>query len=283
MQTNHPSIAPNYFDTVGNLRAGNRDARPLLHGREGTPNNYRFNYSSGVEGGAWETPRHRHNFEQVRHPLEGDYSIGKDRVLPMGWVAYFPESTYYGPQALNANLRMATLQFGGPSGVGFWSMEQRARGFKELSQKGKFEGGIFSWVDEKGGRHNQDAGEAMWENLNHCRLEYPASRYADLILMNPAAFGWMKDVEQPGVARKNLGRFTERDIRIGFVRVEKGATVRLGGEPAPEIMFLKEGVIAHDGNSYPSLTAFGTEAAEAPVPLRAAEPCELLYLKLPTF
>ena len=101
--------------------------------------------------------------------------------------------------------------------------------------------------------------------------------------MNPASFDWKKDKEQNGIASKILGAFTERQTRVGFIRMEAGAEMKFGLENAQEILFVKEGAMTHEGKAYPRLTAFGTRAADAPVTLRATDPTELYYVKLPTF
>lgn len=283
MQISHPESSPKYYEQAGNLRVGSRDVRTLLTGREGAPNNYKLGYGVGEGENEWGTPRHHHNFEQFRHPIKGDYVIGKDEVLPAGWVGYFPESAYYGPQTMSPNLEMFTMQFGGPTGFGFWSVRQRRKGFDELSAKGKFEGGVYSWADPDGKRHNQDAAEAMWEHINGRKIEYPLGRYRNLILMNPAAFAWEKEADASGVARKILGDFTERRIRVGFIRLDKGAMLNFGTEKAPEALVVKEGSVSHDGKTYARLSAFGVEGDESPITLKANEACELYYMKMPTF
>ena len=284
MQIANAVTAPKYYELAGNLRAGNRDARVLLTGKEDAPNNYRFGYGTGEAGGNWTTPRHHHNFEQIRHPVAGDYVIAKDEVLPAGWVGYFPESAYYGPQTLKDNLDMYVMQFGGPSGNGFASVRQRRKGYDDLLAKGgKFEGGVYTWTDEKGVKHNQDAFEATWEQMYGRKVEYPVGRYRDLVIMNPAAFSWVKDDDAPGVTRKILGTFTERQIRIGFMRLDKGATLTFGTEKSPEALAVKEGAMTYQGETYPRLSAFGTEADDQPIKLTAKEETELFYIKLPTF
>ena len=283
MQTSHPSIAPDYYKEVGNHRMGSREIRTLLNGKEGALDNYRMGFSKGESTDGWSAPRHRHPFEQVRLPLTGDYVIGKDEILPAGWVGYFPESAYYGPQVMSPNLTMVVLQYGGPSGTGYRSVRQRKEAFAALSAKGKFEGGAYTWVDEQGKKHNQDSAEAVWEYINKRKLVYPEARFRSLVLMNPAAFNWVKDDAQSGVARKLLGRFSERDIRIDLVRVEKGASLTFGTHKASEILFLKEGALSHEGKDYGDYSAFATEPAEQPTTLRATAPSECLYVKLPTF
>ena len=273
-----------YHQQVGDVRSGKRNTKPLLYGREGRPDNYKFGFGGAGSGEDWTTPRHRHTFEQIRYVASGEYVIRKDEVMPTGWVAYFPESCYYGPQVKRADCDMLTLQFGGPSGLGYWSTAQRKKALESLLAKGgKFENGIYTWLDENGKRHNQDASEAVEEEARGHPVDYPEARYSDIVVMNPAAFSWIKDREHTGVARKHLGSFSERDARIGFVRMEKGATLPFGAEPSAEVIFLKEGRISHDNSTYAAHTAFGTEADEKPVGLTAVEPSELLYMKLPTF
>ena len=257
----------------------------LLNGREG-PSNYRLNLSEEGKGskGDWTTPRHRHTKEQFRYVLSGEYHITDKEILPEGWCAYFPESAWYGPQIKTENLSILTLQFGGPSGLGHMSPREYHVGIDKLKERGgKFENGIYTWIDKDGKKHNQDAAEAAEEGWRGHPIEYPASRYKDVIMMNPAAFSWISDRDNPGVARKHLGTFSERAIRFAVIRLEKGASLPFGQENAPELLFMKEGAITHDNVRFNAKSAFSIEADESPVALTAVEPCELIYMKLPTF
>ena len=215
--------APLY--NAGNLREGDDSGiKVMLEGREGTLDNFRLFHSVNQEGG-WEAPRHRHNFEQIRFPLSGGFEYAPDKVLQAGWVGYFPEGVYYGPQIRHKGLKMVVLQFGGASLSGYMSTVQRRRGFNELKAKGTFSKGVYSWVDEGGRKHNQDAFEATWEHINGRKLVYPRPRYDGLIMMDPAAYAWVDDPQQPGLSRKPLGTFTEREIRVDFVRLAAGASL----------------------------------------------------------
>jgi hypothetical protein len=298
MKTSHPVSAPNLYEIAGgDIRTGrgtdgaplqkqDRIAHELLTGEAGSLGNYRLGYSESANaetGNAWTTPRHRHIFEQVRHPLEGDYSIAGDQVLPAGWVAYFPESAYYGPQKLSPNLKSVVLQYGGPSGLGYMSAGQRKAGLAELLKKGELKDGIYSWTTPDGRTHNQDAHEALWEEVRGEKTSYPQARYDSLIMMNPASFPWIRDDSLTGVARKTLGVFTERDVRIGFVQLEAGAELPFGTQPSSEILFLKQGEIRHGDTKYPRLSAFGSDAADSPETLVATEDSELFYVKMCTF
>ena len=285
MQIGHPGTSPDYHDKDqggATVRNTGHTRSLLLTGEEDAPNNYRATFEAGIDGES-SSPRHHHNFEQIRYVLEGDYSIGTDQILPAGHIGYFPESSYYGPQLRKPNVRMLTLQFGGPSGNGLLSVQQRRKGLEALLERGgTLEGGMYVTVDEDGNRHNQDAFEALWEHLSGEKIVYPRSRYDSIILIDPGGFGWVDD-EHEGVTRKPLGTFSERDTRLGFVRLEKGASIPLGTEPSPEILFLKQGSISHNGEVHAPLTAFATATHDGPEPLTAEEDSELLYIKLPTF
>jgi hypothetical protein len=179
---------------------------------------------------------------------------------------------------------MLTLQFGGASGGGHLSPRQTQKAIETLlARGGKFENGIYTWIDDQGKRHNEDAASATEAEAWGHKMEYPTPRYQDIIMMNVEAFSWVKDPDADGVARKMLGSFTERDTRYGLVRLNKGATLKFGVENAPEILFLKEGTVTHDNTPYIKRTAFSTDADESPTDITAVEPCELVYIKLPTF
>ena len=83
---------------------GKLDNRDLLTGKEGDNRNFRL--ALGLAETDWLTPRHRHNFDQIRFPLEGEFHYATDKILPAGWVGYFPEGVHYGP--INANLERRT-------------------------------------------------------------------------------------------------------------------------------------------------------------------------------
>lgn len=268
-----------------NYRAGSRIPSVQLLGEEGRLDNYRFTFNrwSDDKGGGWPAPRHHHPFEQVRYAVEGDYTISKGNVMPAGWVAYFPESVFYGPQVKETNLRMVELQFGGPTGLGYYSTRQRRAAHDELVAKGgTFEGGFYQWTDEDGKIHRQDSSEAVWEvAMNVPKLVYPRPRYNGVILMDPESFSWQK--ETPGVAHKLLGVFTERELRISLVELEKGASLTLGTEPSNEIVFLTEGSLSYEDELYVPHAAFATSTEDEPESLVAAEAAQMLYVKLPTF
>jgi hypothetical protein len=279
MQINEVNSAPDY--DAGEIRAGTMTSKALLTGKDGRLDNYRVAFTTAETD--WAAPRHRHNFDQLRLPVKGEWNYGKDKSLKEGWVGYFPEGVYYGPQLRTPGLQMLVCQFGGASGQGFIGRERRRAGFDALSAKGTFEDGAYVYTDGKGQRHKKDGYEAVWEHLMGRELEYPQPRYEGQIMMNPATCDWIEDKRAPGVGRKWLGTFTERGTRVGFVRLEKGATVQLGGGTVPEFLFVTTGSVSHDGRTYGQYTAFGLEAGETPKTLKGEVAAELFHVQLPQF
>lgn len=264
----------------GNPRARNLTASVLLVGEEGSPNNYMMALTTADE--PHPTPRHKHNFEQVRFPFSGEFEYEPEKILGPGQLMYFPESVHYGPQ-LRRNCTMITTQFGSASGYGFLSEKQRRKAYDELKAKGTFEKGLYTYVDEQGRKHNRDTFEAVWEHLKGSKVVYPEPRYSDLVLMEPRNFGWAESKKDPGVAYKWLGRFTERDFRIGFAKVDSGATLTVASQGAPHLLFMMSGAVTHNGKDYDDRTAFAVHAADGAQTIKARKPSEFYYLKLHEF
>lgn len=266
---------------VGNMREGVLEQKFLLTGRDGDPNNYLLNIGRTGTGG-WATPRHRHNFDQVRYVIKGNYPVSKGLTMPEGSVAYFPEGVPYGPQDRPEGLEMMVCQFGGASGSGFLSVAQREAANDVLKKKGEFKNGVFTYFDGRGQRHNKDGFEACYEEATGSPLVYPKPRYNDVILMHPENHAWIPD-GAPGVANKWLGSFTERNVQIGFVQIDAGATFGAGEQPSIELLFLSKGRVTVNGRQYAPHAAFEFLAHEGPVPMKALAQAELLRIILPKF
>ncbi|KQP23445.1 hypothetical protein [Pseudorhodoferax sp. Leaf267] len=266
---------------VGSMREGVLELKILLTGEDDSPSNYCMQMNRTGSGG-WSTPRHRHNFDQVRYILKGTYPYAKGKSMPEGWVGYFPEGVRYGPQDRPEGLEMLTLQFGGASGNGFLSVARRERANRALQSKGVFKDGIFSYVDANGKLHNQDGSEACFEEATGQKLSFGSPRYQDLVLMDPASFQWIED-PVAGVFHKWLGTFTERRTQIGLTRVEPGASFVAGGQPSIELLFLSRGSVEIGGKTYGPHSAFELAAHHEPVAIRGVTPAEFLRLVLPQF
>jgi len=201
-------------------RGGKFRYYPLLSGQAGSAGNFFLQLSRTYSD--FDSPRHRHNFDQVRVQLEGDADFARDGVMAPGMVGYFPEGVFYGPQSIAGESLTLVLQFGGASRSGYLSEEEFQRGIAELQQTGTFERGVYKQAKPEGGTRNQDAYEAVWEHLNGRELRYPESRYDKPVFMRPDAGEWRPDATAPGVARKHLGTFSEAQTTLTLLSLAAG-------------------------------------------------------------
>ena len=266
---------------VGSMRDGKLDQKFLLQGDDDSPNNYLLNVGLTGSGG-WGTPRHRHNFDQIRYVLKGTYPASPHKKMGEGSVGYFPESVHYGPQDRPEGLEMMVIQFGGASGSGFLSTPRREAANEALKAKGEFKNGVFTWVDEKGQKHNVDGATACYEEATGKKLVLAEPRYDDIVLMNPDSYAWVPS-ETPGVSTKLLGTFTERNTKIGFIKIDAGATYNTGTRSQIEVLFMGKGNITVDGKTYGDKTAIELLPTDAPVDIKANEESLLFTVTLPKF
>lgn len=265
------------FVERAHVRSGRMRLKTLATGEPGTPGNFALMLSHTPEG--YASPRHRHNFDQVRFQLEGDFDFGPDGVMRPGSIAYFPEGTRYGPQSDEHSSLTLVLQFGGASGAGYVSEEQYQKAAHALGERGTFAGGVYTQLKTGGGKINKDAYEAVWEEVNGRPLVYPEPRYARAVFIEPDGFVWTADPDQPGVRVKALGEFTERRTRLALYSLEPGATLPLADR---SLYFVIDGSGDVDGTPIRRHTTIHLKAGERSE-ARAGALCELLHIGLPRF
>lgn len=241
MRLTHAEATP--WGPVRTGRGGLITFKTLLEGKEGTPTNYQLLLANTDV--SFKSPRHRHNFDQLRFSLEGATNIGPKRNLEEDDLAYFPEGTYYGPQNQeevgNQSLSMV-VQFGGPSGDGYMSMRQYDEGFQQLGTEGDFEGGIYKrWQPAPDSKKNQDSYEAIWEHNHGRAVQYQKPRFLDAIHFREANFQWQTVEGTRGVAIKDIGSFTERAVKIYFIELQAGAHHQLAARQQEQLLFVKSG------------------------------------------
>ena len=95
-------------------REGNIEFKYLLTGEAGSPRNYELSIVRTQDH--FESPAHRHNFDQIRYVLSGAFGEKGPLELKPGEVGYYPEGTPY--RISSGNSEVLLLQFGGASGAG---------------------------------------------------------------------------------------------------------------------------------------------------------------------
>ncbi len=195
------------------------DYRSLLTGTPGAIDNFKL--ILGTTHADYTTPRHRHNFDQIRLQVGGNFDYDGLGTMTEGMVGYFPEGTAYGPSASGEESKILLLQHAGPSGSGYLSDSEYNASIAELKQKGEFHDGIYTVIGTDGRKCNQDGYEAVWENAYRRPIDYAKPRYDQPIFMRPENFSWVSD--GAGSAYKLLGDFSERGTRLGFIGLAAGA------------------------------------------------------------
>lgn len=210
-------------------RGGMFHSRRLLEGAPGTVDN--FQLSIGVSQGDFYSPRHRHNFEQIRVQLDGEAYFDRDGTMTPGTVGYFPEGVFYGPQSQKPGMisTTAVLQFGGASGCGYLSNKETRAAMEELNQLGEFKNGAFRRKEPLYGKKNADGNQAIWEHHHKRPIVIPKPRYAKPVMMDSHNSNWIAVEGAPGVSEKLLGVFTERRTEMGRLKLQPGASFEAKG------------------------------------------------------
>lgn len=258
-------------------RGGTFHSRTLMEGEPGTLGN--FSLVLGRNEGDFFSPRHRHNFEQIRYAFEGTLDFAKTGKLTEGMVGYFPEAVSYGPQSQKKG-QVSTalvLQFGGASGSGYLSRDEVKAGMEDLKKYGEFTDGVFRRHDAKDGKINLDAFQAIWEHVNQRPLTYPKARYEAPVLMDPTHYDWVPVAGTPGVFEKVLGVFTERRTEIDFLKLDAGATHTVSGRG---VYFVLSGAGTVEGETFRRLTTVYVDHGERAT-FTARETVEILHFGLP--
>ena len=205
------------------------------------------NHAAIEKGGM--SPRHHHNFEQIRYVLEGHLFYGRKKIGP-GTLMYVPESVDYGPQTREEDTRAVVFQFAGPSGVTkFSQVESKVARQKLLAQGVVFQKGIAHFPSGK----KQDAAEALWEFMAGRPIEYAPARYEDPIYIYTHAFKW-QPTEYVGVTIKRLGYFNECGPNVGLLHFDAKASVPPQHVDCLDIRVILEGEVEYAGQSCPGVS-----------------------------
>lgn len=262
-------------------RGGTFHFRRVLEGEAGRLDNYQL--SLGQMGGDFYSPRHRHNFEQLRFQLEGTLDYDRNGKMAAGMVGYFPEGMHYGPQSQDPDdtPMTAVLQFGGASGSGYLSRSEAKAGMDELAGSGEFKDGVFRRRDDAdhdaGGKRNVDGYQAIWEHRHKRPMTYPAPRYSAPIFMDPANYDWQAEDGAGGVSRKLLGVFSECRTEAGFLRLDADAAYDAGGR---SVYLVLSGAGAVEDQPFRRFTTVFVEHGET-ARFEAGERSEILHFGLP--
>jgi len=266
-------------------RTGHREAgiffRRLLQGRSCARDNFELSIAR-TEG--FRSPRHRHNFDQIRVGLSGQFGDGRKLYVGPGQIAYYPEGTYYEIDCGETEILL--LQFGGANGDGYPSLTDLYAAYEEMATLGTFRDGVFFRTQRDGlpagQKKNMDGYEALWQHIFGRPVRYPKARYREPIFMEPGNYRWVADPTQQGVRRKTIGVFTERVITIAQAELAAGATLGERAGHAVKFLFVHSGRAQSAAGTWRPCSVAKLERGEAHS-VTAEETTLLTIITLPEF
>jgi len=266
-------------------RTGHREAgilfRRLLQGRSRARDNFELTIAR-TEG--FRSPLHRHNFDQIRLGLSGEFGDGRKLNVGPGQIAYYPEGTYYEIDCAESEILL--LQFGGANGDGYPSLTDLYAAYTEMSKIGTFRDGVFFRTERDdlppGEKKNMDGYEALWQHIFGRPVVYPKPRYREPIFMEPERYRWLADPRQPGVKRRNIGVFTERAITVAQIEADPGSRLVEGAGSAVRFLYIHSGRAHSPAGAWQPWTVVKLEREEK-IEATVEETLRLTLISLPEF
>ncbi len=233
---------------------------------------------SEVRDPAMHSPRHRHNFDQIRIGLEGVADYGRGRSIRERMIGYFPEGTRYGPQGVSrVPNTQAVLQFEGASASRYIAAGVLGQSTEALRREGRFRDGLY-FAD--GARRGVDAFQSVWEHAAGRPMVYPEARYEDPLYLHVDAFSYLPS-ETPGVARKLLGVFGERELSIRMTRLSGDASTAVGDGRQRCISFVLSGSVRLGAHHIGPWSAVYTDPCDEATVSATGGEAELVEIALP--
>ncbi len=226
---------------------------------------------------AYYSPRHRHNFDQVRFTIEGSVKYGPIVTQP-GDCLYFPEGVFYGPTEIASDEALTmTIQSQGPSWSYFPPRPDLERATAEVATRAELdrERGRFRWPSGK----YQDSYEAAWEHLTGTKLVYPPARHQHPCLLRSESFAWVPSPRDPAVAVKPLARFNESGPAVNLTRLEPGAALPGGTSRCHQVATVIAGSAQYGDTTAARGTIFYYPPGCAHAALTSAEGCVLFAVQ----
>lgn len=207
-----------------NHRVGTFKYKELGEGLPGAAGN--FNLRMVWSETDFFSPRHMHNFDQVRVQIHGTFHFDKDGRMKPGVVAYFPEGTPYGPQTSQEDTATLVMQIGGASGEGYLSEAERIAAVEQLAGTGHFDTGRYFAAGHTSGT---DSFQAAWELARGRKMSYPPRRFQKPVFIHADAVGWSALPGRPGVEHRRLWNFGDRTVNLDQYRIAPAARCDLSG------------------------------------------------------
>jgi hypothetical protein len=200
---------------------------------------------SGQQPGSHFSPRHRHNFDQIRFFLSGHQQFGGLEYYG-GDCGYFPEGVFYGPHGtVEGPSETVNMQTQGPAWAPFMTRAKIEAAAEQLEQEGAFdrEKGIFQWA---GGRR-QDSYEACWEKASGTKVSYVKSDIKAPFLIRGRDVEWQPLAGVDGAEVKEFASFNDIGPTLQMIRLQPGAALLGGLSTGHHLATLIAGQVDYEG------------------------------------
>jgi hypothetical protein len=222
-----------WYQPKGGHREEGVEFKALFTGEEGEANNYWFTLVQVRE--RYHTPPHMHMFDQVRFMIKGGFNFGAQEQ-PEGTVGYFTEGTEY-EQSCDSYSFHLLLQCEGGSRTRYFSGRSMRGATEALKSTGAFEKGRYRYADGT----EVDGYEAIYKHLTGTLPVYTKPRYERPVIMGPESFQWVDDAGAPGVKRRALGTFNERNLKLSMLAISSGSKARIKGDAGRTLIYTVSG------------------------------------------
>lgn len=198
------------------------------------------------------SPRHHHNFDQIRFIISGQLNGSVDSFT--GTCAYHPEGVFYGPQSNEEKtipegqcVARLILQTQGPTFAPFHTKDEIDAASQKIIDEGlgrmDRDAGVVTWQDGM----VQDGYEAAWERATGEKLVYPRGRFADPVVIKTEAFEWCASNQAQGVWVKPLARFNASGPKVKVVKLDPGAKLPAGCSDTHQVVAVLVGCLQYEG------------------------------------
>jgi len=262
------------WQRLGRHRGPGLKMKSLAFRGDGRGNNLWLSVSEMEDG--WHSPRHMHNFDQIRYVLAGETGF-REWDLHAGECAYFPAGVGYGPQEQHGSALLLTLQFPGAGGQYYLTPEQVEETVAQLRAEDPRFGTGGKGIDKDG--RERDSYEIVWETHQKAPVRYPAAGFDSPVLFDrgePVA-----DDHIVGGDVTLIGAVESNGLQVLRVRSADSLRIAPFAPTRTEFWILEEGAVEVRGRELRSLSVLQLQAGAPACDVTVREAARFTVLRLP--
>jgi len=262
------------WQRLGRHRGPGLQMKSLAFRGDGRGSNLWLSLSEMEDG--WYSPRHRHNFDQIRYVLAGETGFTQ-WDLHAGECAYFPAGVRYGPQEQHGSALLLTLQFPGAGGQYYLTPEQVEETVARLRAEDPDFGSGGKGIDKDG--RERDSYEIVWETHQKTPVSYPAGGYDSPVLFDRSQP--FADDRVVGGDVTLIGAVESNGLQVLRVRSADSLRIVPSAPTRTEFWILEEGKAVVDGRELRSLSVIQLQAGAPACDVTVREAARFTVIRLP--